>query len=107
MRGGLIRVKRARVERRDPGEAMVKRAAGRVVAETLPHDWRTSDQEEIERRRKRAEGESFRIGNVDSRHPVFSNFRVESGSGMTYSVEIRELSGREFACDCVDFRINA
>ncbi len=40
------------------------------------------------------------------RHPIFSNFRVASRSGLTYSVEIRDVGGRQFACDCVDFRIN-
>ena len=30
----------------------------------------------------------------------------QSGSGLTYSVEIRDVRGRQFACDCVDFRIN-
>lgn len=39
-------------------------------------------------------------------HPIFSNFRVQSASGLTYSVEVRSLAARQFACDCVDFRIN-
>jgi hypothetical protein len=71
-----------------------------------PHDWRTTDEDEINRRRQRARDESFQIQNATPRHPVFSNFRVESGSGLTYSVEIRDLRDRQFACDCVDFRIN-
>ena len=71
-----------------------------------PHDWRTTDEDEINKRRLRAQAEAFTISNLDPRHPVFSNFRVQSGSGMTYSVEVRHLSQRQFACDCVDFRIN-
>src|SRR2546422_4968411 len=71
-----------------------------------PHDWRTTDTDEINKRRLRAREESFTISNVDPQHPVFSNFRVASGSGLTYSVEIRDLRQRQFACDCVDFRIN-
>jgi len=71
-----------------------------------PHDWRTSDEDEINKRRARAQLESFKISNLDARHPVFSNFRVQSGSGMTYSVEVRDVRQRQFACDCVDFRIN-
>ena len=70
------------------------------------HNWRTTDQDEINRRRQRARTEEFRVSNMDARHPVFSNFRVRSGSGLTYSVEIRDVRQREFACDCVDFRIN-
>jgi len=70
------------------------------------HDWRTTDEEEINRRRARAQSEQFEISNVTPIHPVFSNFRVKSGSGLTYSVEVRSLVERLFACDCVDFRIN-
>ena len=71
-----------------------------------PHDWRTTDQDEINKRRVRAQSEVFTISNLDPRHPIFSNFRVKSGSGMTYSVEVRDVGQRQFACDCVDFRIN-
>src|SRR6266516_3909682 len=71
-----------------------------------PHDWRTTDDDEINKRRLRAREESFTISNVDPQHPVFSNFRVASGSGLTYSVEIRDLRQRQFTCDCVDFRTN-
>ena len=70
------------------------------------HDWRTTDADEINKRRLRAREESFTIKNVDDAHPIFSNFQVRSGSGLAYSVEIRDLAGRQFACDCVDFRIN-
>jgi superfamily II DNA or RNA helicase len=70
------------------------------------HNWRTSDEDEINRRRVRAQTESFRISNRDPRHPIFSNFAVQSGSGLTYSVEVRDVHQRQFACDCVDFRIN-
>ena len=70
------------------------------------HDWRTTDEDEINRRRKRAREESFVIRNGDARFPVFSNFSVGSGSGMTYAVEIRDVAGRQFACACQDFRKN-
>jgi len=71
-----------------------------------PHDWRTTDADEINKRRLRAREEPFTISNADPQHPIFSNFRVKSGSGLTYSVEIRDLRQRQFACDCVDFRSN-
>jgi len=80
----------------------------KASAPKLPpaHDWRTSDDDEVEKRRQRAREESFHIVNAAPEHPIFSNFRVKSGSGLTYSVEVRDLSSRHFACDCVDFRIN-
>jgi superfamily II DNA or RNA helicase len=70
------------------------------------HNWRSTDEDEINRRRWRAQTESFSIVNRDARHPIFSNFRVKSGSGLTYSVEVRSVGQRQFACECVDFRIN-
>ncbi len=78
------------------------------AARKLPsaHDWRTTDEEEIERRRIRAHTERFTIRNLDPRHPIFSSFRVGSPSGLDYSVEVRDLRERQFACSCVDFRIN-
>ncbi|MGH8480070.1 MAG: SNF2-related protein [Gammaproteobacteria bacterium] len=69
-------------------------------------DWRTTDEEEVERRRIRAHTERFTIRNRNPRHPIFSNFRVGSESGLDYSVEVRDLRERQFACSCVDFRIN-
>ncbi len=70
------------------------------------HDWRTTDEDEINRRRLRAREGSFVIRNDDGRFPVFSNFSVGSGSGLTYAVEIRDVAGRQFACACQDFRKN-
>ncbi len=75
---------------------------------TLPpaHDWRTSDQDEINRRILRAREEKPHIRNLTPKHPVFSNFDVHSPSGMHYEVEIRDLTQRRFVCTCTDFRIN-
>ena len=70
------------------------------------HDWRTTDTDEINKRRQRAREESFIITNPDARHPIFSNFHVKSASGLTYSVEIRDLRDPQCACDCVDFSTN-
>jgi SNF2 family DNA or RNA helicase len=70
------------------------------------HDWRTTDTDEINKRRQRAREESFVITNATPEHPVFSNFRVKSASGLTYSVEARDWRDGQVACDCVDFRIN-
>ena len=75
-----------------------------AVAPTF--NWRTTDADEILRRRERATAEVFRISNVDARFPIFSNFMVKSPSGMDYSVEVRDVQRRQFSCECVDFRIN-
>ncbi len=71
-----------------------------------PHDWRTTDADEIARRKLRARTEPARITNMEPHHPIYSNFRISSTSGMTYTVEVRSLAERQFSCTCVDFRIN-
>lgn len=89
------------------------RSTAKTAPKTAPkvklppaHDWRTTDADEINKRRQRARDESFAITNTDARHPLFSNFRVKSASGLTYAVEIRGLREQQSACDCVDFRTN-
>ncbi len=82
--------------------------AKRSKAPELPpaHDWRTTDHDEIERRRLRAREGRFRIENLDPRHPILSTFLVHSASDRRYSVEVRNAAEREAGCDCVDFRVN-
>lgn len=84
---------------------MPKQSSPQMQVPSL-HNWRTTDVDEINRRRARAQSEEFRVWNENPEHPIFSNFKVSSGSGMTYLVEIRDIVGRQFACQCVDFQIN-
>ena len=79
---------------------------GREIQPPNTHDWRTTDQDEINRRKWRGRHESFRIRAAEKSHPVFSNFHVTSLSGMDYQVEIRGLRRRQFSCNCVDFSVN-
>jgi superfamily II DNA or RNA helicase len=71
------------------------------------HDWRTTDEDEVARRRHRAQTESLRVRNLDPEFPIYSNFAVKSESGLKYAVEIRSISQRRFSCNCIDFRINS
>jgi len=48
----------------------------------------------------------MRFRNRTPEHPVFSNFDVDSSSGQTYQVELRNLRPLVAACTCVDFRVN-
>ncbi|HZD39214.1 MAG TPA: DEAD/DEAH box helicase [Terriglobales bacterium] len=70
------------------------------------HNWRTTDTDEINKRRLRAQTESLRVSEMGGYHPIFANFQVRSGSGMNYLVEIRSLRDDLYFCTCVDFRIN-
>jgi len=69
-------------------------------------NWRTTDQDEINRRRLRAAKEPMRFRNLLPEYPVYSNFSVASASGQTYQVELRELAPLTASCTCVDFRVN-
>ena len=69
-------------------------------------DWRTTDADELARRRLRAREERHGITNLDPSQPIFTNFEVRSPSGMVYRAEIRDLATRQFSCTCTDFRIN-
>jgi len=70
-------------------------------------NWRTTDQDEINRRKLRAAKEPMRFRNLSPEFPVFSSFSVESAvSGQTYQVELRNLIPLVSSCSCVDFRVN-
>lgn len=87
---------------------MPRRVLRNDPARLLPPvtDWRTTDADEILKRQVRAREERPRIVNLAPAHPVFSDFRVDSPSGLEYRVEIRDVAGRQVACSCTDFRIN-
>lgn len=69
-------------------------------------DWRTTDQQELLKRKLRAQDETFQIENLRPEHLIHSNFSIQSGSGLSYSVEIRDLKTSAYSCTCTDFRIN-
>lgn len=84
-----------------------KRKSGVAGSAVPPQtDWRTTDDEELAKRRLRAREEKIRFTNLDPAHPIFSNFEIKSPSGMTYQAEIRDIVSRQFSCTCTDFRIN-
>jgi superfamily II DNA or RNA helicase len=62
-------------------------------------------QEQIERRRKRAQEEITRVKNRGA-HAVFSSFDVTSVSGRTYRVQIRSLTELQNSCTCPDYQTN-
>ncbi len=69
-------------------------------------DWRTTDEQEVAKRRARAEAESFQIRNLDERFIICSNFQVTTVHGSNYMVEVRAPFRGRVSCNCPDFRIN-
>ncbi|HOC54814.1 MAG TPA: hypothetical protein PKI20_04255 [Verrucomicrobiota bacterium] len=55
------------------------------IAVPAPYNWRTADEDEINRHRTRAGTGQCRVPNTDLRLPVSFNFGVQSGGGVPYS----------------------
>ena len=68
--------------------------------------WRTTDDDEIALRRWRGRTEIVAIEALEPKQPYFGTFRVQSGSGGFYEVEIRDLDGFSNSCGCIDHRAN-
>ncbi len=69
--------------------------------------WKTTDQEEIERRRLRASLEPMQIEPLEPDQAFFGTFRTRSQSaGGSYLVEIRSLKELQNSCTCPDYRVN-
>lgn len=68
--------------------------------------WHSSDAEEIERRRWRGRTEIVAVEACETSFLHFGTFRVASGTGGSYEVEIRSLDRLENACGCADYRVN-
>jgi superfamily II DNA or RNA helicase len=89
------------------GEAGKGGAAARALAARPKGGWRTTDAQEIEKRRARGREEPITVGNLEPDEPFYSTFAVASqATGMRYTVEIRSLVDNENACTCPDYRVN-
>jgi superfamily II DNA or RNA helicase len=80
----------------------------RTVLERPPPllGWRTTDEDEVALRRWRGRTEIVAIEALEPHQPFFGTFRVQSGSGGFYEVEIRDLDGFNNSCGCIDHRAN-
>src|SRR5947209_5003330 len=98
---GTALVLKAGAKRRKGGRA-------RAVLDRPPQrqGWLSTDDEEVELRRWRGRTEIAGIEALESKHPYFGTFRVQSGGGSFYDVEIRDLDGFGNSCGCVDHRAN-
>ena len=80
--------------------------ASAVLARPPLLGWRTTDEDEIALRRWRARTEILAVEPIEPAQPAFRTFRVRSGSGAAYEVEIRSLTSFTNSCDCLDYRAN-
>src|SRR3954452_24641584 len=86
--------------------AAVSSPQDRKKAVRLPQGWRTTDEDEIQRRQQRAASEPLAVEALEPDHPVFGTFRVSSETGSAYKVEIRSLYEHNNSCGCPDYEVN-
>lgn len=69
--------------------------------------WKTTNEEEIERRRLRASIEPINVEPLEPGQPFYGTFIARSrDSARAYFVEIRSLSAQENSCQCIDYQTN-
>jgi hypothetical protein len=86
--------------------ARKKSKARKVLEKPQVLGWKTSDADEIAVRQWRGRTEIAKIEAVEPQFGPYGTFRVQSGSGAVYEVEIRDLAGRGNSCGCIDHRVN-
>jgi len=67
--------------------------------------WNTTDEDEIDIRKKRALKEEFEIINLERKNKVFASYNVKSKNN-TYLVELRSLEKNINSCSCPDIEVN-
>jgi hypothetical protein len=97
----------------EPRRRRSEHRAARKVQDRKPRflGWRTTDEDEIERRRLRAEAEDLAVRDLEPACHPYGTFAVVSGTGdgedsREYRVEIRSLAERWNTCNCPDHRVN-
>jgi hypothetical protein len=86
-----------------------KRPAADNVPKAKPslRGWKTTDEEEIERRRLRASIEPIDVESLEPGQPFYGTFIARSReSARAYFVEIRSLSDLDNSCQCIDYQTN-
>jgi len=85
-----------------------KKPKKRVPKKQTPsiQGWRTSDEDEIERRRQRGAAEACQIENITGNDPFYGDYQLLSGNGGRYAIEIRSLTEPLNSCNCPDHTVN-
>ncbi len=89
-----------------PIKKKTKKSAVKKQIKPAIQGWRTSDEDEIERRRQRGMSEIGHIHAINKRDPFYGDYRLGSDSGGRYTIEIRSLVERLNTCDCPDHVMN-
>ena len=86
-------MRKASLSRTAPDKRKPASKSGTVLArQPQQRGWKTTDADEVSLRRWRGTTEIVAIEALEPDAPIFGTFRVRSGSGAFYDVEIRSLS---------------
>jgi hypothetical protein len=83
-----------------------KTKARKVLEKPQVIGWLTSDADETQIRQWRGRTEIAAVEALEPRFGPYGTFRVHSGTGGLYDVEIRDLESRTNSCGCIDHRVN-
>ena len=83
-----------------------KTRARKVLEKPQVLGWNTSDADEIQIRQWRGRSEIAKVVALEPKFGPYGTFRVHSGAGSLYEVEIRDLADRNNSCGCIDHRVN-
>ncbi|HYW76309.1 MAG TPA: DEAD/DEAH box helicase [Gammaproteobacteria bacterium] len=88
--------------------ATKKQAAGnsRSRRPAIGQGWRTTDADEIERRRQRADSEELQVSADTPDGALFGAYSVQSRGDRNYRVEFRSTEQPINSCDCPDYEVN-
>ena len=83
-----------------------KSKARKVLEKPQLLGWNTTDADEIQIRQWRGRAEIAKVEALEPQFGPYGTFRVQSGTGGLYEVEIRDLTARTNSCGCIDHRVN-
>ncbi|MDA2923628.1 DEAD/DEAH box helicase [Acidobacteria bacterium AH-259-L09] len=93
-------------------KSILPKKRGRAASKALERKpvfrgWKTTDEEEIERRRLRASIEPIIVERLEPQQPFYGTYRTRSKVGdRSYLVEICSLRDLNNSCECPDYRVN-
>ena len=83
-----------------------KTKARKILEKPQVLGWNTSDADEIRVRQWRGRTQTAKIEALEPQYGPYGTFRVRSGTGGLYEVEIRDLAKQNNSCGCIDHRVN-
>jgi hypothetical protein len=92
--------------RAEPSMTKSKTRARKVLEKPQVLGWNTSDADEIRVRQWRGRTQTAKIEALEPQYGPYGTFRVRSGTGGLYEVEIRDLANQNNSCGCIDHRVN-